>query len=64
MINTKKEVSVNFSVKFHVPFSKAVYLVGSVPELGEWQCKKAHKLHYSFNGHWNISVRMKKYAQI
>lgn len=36
MINTKKEVSVNFSVKFQVPFSRAVYLVGNVPELSEW----------------------------
>lgn len=36
MINTKKEVSVNFSVKFQVPSSRAVYLVGNVPELSEW----------------------------
>ena len=61
---SKKGVSVNFFARMDVPFGKGVYLIGNIPELGEWKLEKGIRLKHAGGNNWNISVQMERHPNI
>lgn len=66
----REEKCVVFRIKYHTTYGENVYVVGGIPEVGNWNKDKAVKLKYQKTaptpGLWELAVlipRSKKYVQ-
>ena len=46
----------HFHTQWKTEYGKAVYIVGSIPDLGEWKLELARRLTCYGNENWVISV--------
>ncbi|MDL2257417.1 4-alpha-glucanotransferase [Bacteroidales bacterium OttesenSCG-928-I14] len=49
---------VHFNIHFHTEWGQAVYVSGSSPELGEWDCEKAIKMNAIGDGKWSVELEI------
>ncbi len=53
---TKPALKLSFRIHYHTQWGQYIALVGSLPELGEWNPKYALQLQYLTDGHWGLSL--------
>eukprot|EP00026_Physarum_polycephalum_P023809 Phypoly_transcript_29383.p1 GENE.Phypoly_transcript_29383~~Phypoly_transcript_29383.p1 ORF type:complete len:112 (+),score=18.43 Phypoly_transcript_29383:37-372(+) len=45
-----------FTIKYNTQPGQNVFVVGSIPELGEWDISKAKKLSWNCGNTWDINI--------
>lgn len=50
-------------IQYNTQWGENVYIVGSIPELGNWDNRFALRMQYSGNGEWKLSVPVFVYKQ-
>src|SRR3990167_7943706 len=58
LIEDKWTTEVTFCVKKPVQFGRGVYVVGNLPELGDWSPRFSVKLFWSENDNWRQSITL------
>jgi len=51
-------MKITFEINYCTQFGQTVYLLGNLPELGEWNEEKAIPLNYTINSNWNVSFEI------
>lgn len=47
---------VTFNINFHTVWGQTLYITGSIPELGNWDTKKAYPMQYLNDGNWSLTL--------
>jgi len=55
-------MKIKFNINFHTVWGQALFIVGSIPELGNWDVSAAKEMHYSENGNWSFELELPKKA--
>lgn len=53
-------MKVTFNINFHTVWGQKLCIVGSIPELGEWESSKAVDMLYVGDGNWQFSLDLKE----
>lgn len=62
--DTKREEIIKFSIVYNTSPGEDVYVIGSIPELGNWNVQNAKKLQWSEGNNWNLELRLKKVNRV
>lgn len=57
---TKREEIIKFSIVYNTSPGEEVYVVGSLPELGNWNIQNAKRMQWTNGNNWISEVRLKK----
>ncbi|MDR0428350.1 MAG: 4-alpha-glucanotransferase [Dysgonamonadaceae bacterium] len=51
-------MKISFNINFHTIWGQAIYITGSIPELGNWDIERAKEMHYRDDGHWYVELEL------
>ncbi|MFZ4455619.1 MAG: 4-alpha-glucanotransferase [Bacteroidales bacterium] len=51
---------IEFNINYQTKWGEEIYLIGSIPELGNNDVKQAVSMKHSGNGNWNASIQLEK----
>ncbi len=49
-------MKVNFNIQFHTVWGQTLHIIGSIPELGEWNTPAAREMQYTGEGYWTLEL--------
>jgi len=56
----QESINFKFNMHYDTGFGKAVYMIGNISELGNWNIKNAYRLHYQNNNNWTGELIIKR----
>ena len=51
-------MNVSFNINFHTKWGQTLYIVGSIPELGNWNLEQAKEMQCVDKGNWNLNLEL------
>lgn len=49
---------IKFNINYHTVWGQSVFIIGSIPELGAWDLRKARELNYTDNDNWTLELEL------
>ncbi len=53
-------MTITFHINYHTVWGQRIAIIGSIPELGQWNNDQAFKLHHLGDGEWETTIHLKK----
>ncbi|MDH8702581.1 4-alpha-glucanotransferase [Dysgonomonadaceae bacterium PH5-43] len=51
-------MKIKFHINFHTVWGQTLFIVGSIPELGEWSTERAKQMNYVDDGNWSYEIEL------
>jgi 4-alpha-glucanotransferase len=51
-------MKISFNITFHTVWGQTLYIIGSIPELGNWDVRSAKEMHHTGDGNWFFELNL------
>ncbi len=57
-------MKISFNINFYTVWGQRIYIIGSIPELGNWEQAFAKEMQYTNDGNWQLEIDIPPSSQI